>query len=148
MQNADTHTLPNLPLEAFNKALDRIRELERELNKAKVDLESRGNIAYTPEMLIHILGSLVVSAQKANVDIAEMNARLIDRQTVVTSTGVKLVEAEREIARLKTTITELSDELENVVSVGCEFCDMDMGENGSAAVNSANELLERLKASK
>ena len=69
---------------------DFARQLERELNSARVALAAEHAINK----------ALIEAAEKHAADIAEMNARLIDRQETLIAVGVKLAEANRLIAQL------------------------------------------------
>lgn len=48
-------------------------------------------------------------------------------------------------AKLERERNELLVLMKDFVSVGCEFYDMDMGENGSQLINRAHDLLEKLE---
>ena len=62
----------------------------------------------------------------------EMLARDIESQDGV-ATAALLEAAQR--------LQEVHDALNNLVQVGCEFYDMDCGENGSVAINIARKAL-------
>lgn len=48
-----------------------------------------------------------------------------------------------ECIALRQMVRELRDALENIVSVGCEFYDMDMGDNGADAVEQSNTAITK-----
>ena len=54
-------------------------------------------------------------------------------------------EARREIENLERERNELLEALEFLVEIGLEYYDMDCGENGSIAIEQAQNVLEKIK---
>jgi hypothetical protein len=74
----------------------------------------------------------------------ETSAKLRDDGLCPTQRDV-IADQQAQIERLESLHDELVTELKNMISVGSEYCDMDMGENGSAAIESARAAIAKVE---
>ena len=83
-----------------------------------------------------------------NTDTPETDAHLLGGSYSFDASFASKLERQRnkaidECIALRQMVRELRDALENIVSVGCEFYDMDMGDNGADAVEQSNTAITK-----
>ena len=104
-------------------------QLETELNETKAALEREQLRLAACDVIA--MADTPESAAKVRTDLPQ------DFQSA--ASGV--IRRVDECIVLRQMVRELRDALENIVSVGCEFYDMDMGDNGADAIAQAESAM-------